>query len=849
MKRRIFLKGTALAAIPSLEPLAVRAAEPEPIPEPHFPNRLYQFVWRNWEIADLDRMAKVARASPATLREIGESMGLPPKPLLTAAQLQRIYVTVIRQNWHLLPLEQITELLGWTRETLDFTLKEDDFLDVKLGPKPKCAPVVYAPPGPPEKQRAAEIRRIVQSALGKELSTPGEPPFDFVARLSALQVPVRKSAAPPASGYVNLSTYTLETGDSVPTHITAALSRQLRSFGASPGAGTRIITRVDPNLPPGTFSIEPEARILKLTANSADALFQAVRFVQDEMQTSGGPFVPVSRVQRSVALNPRYLYSYFALYGDPLLQPEIDPFPEGYLDKLAGVGINGVWMQCVLNNMAPSKRFPEFGARSAERLANLNKLVDRARRSGLKIYLYINEPRAMPSDFFRDRPNIKGAEFRGVYAMCTTPPDVREWITDSLAHVFERVPELGGVFSISMSENFTNCFSKFLPETCPRCSKRRSWEVVGEVLEAIRSGVRRSSKTAEVITWDWGWPDEMGANLVPKLPKDTRLLSVSEWSTPIERGGVKTQVGEYSISVIGPGPRATANWRMAKQDGVRYMAKTQFNNTWEISAVPYIPVPNLVARHCANLVRSGISGIMPSWTLGGYPSPNLEIAKEFYLSPAPSIDDVLRRVALRRYGKNAADLVLRAWTGFSNAFQLYPYSVAIYTIPTQHGPANLLRATPTGVKNSMLLFPQDDYKSWAGKYPPQVVVREFSKMASLWREVLPEFRKAMEIAAGESRQSAPEDLAIAETCSIHFQSTANQIEFYMLRDQERTPAALARMRELARQEIELARRLYPIARRHSVIAFEASNHYYYRPADLIEKILNCRYLLDHELKG
>ena len=57
------------------------------------------------------------------------------------------------------------------------------------------------------------------------------------------------------------------------------------------------------------------------------------------------------------------------------------------------------------------------------------------------------------------------------------------------------------------------------------------------------------------------------------------------------------------------------------------------------------------------------------------------------------------------------------------------------------------------------------------------------------------------------------------------------------------------MRELARQEIELARRLYPIARGHSVIGYEASNHYYYRPADLIEKILNCRYLLDHELKG
>jgi hypothetical protein len=41
--------------------------------------------------------------------------------------------------------------------------------------------------------------------------------------------------------------------------------------------------------------------------------------------------------------------------------------------------------------------------------------------------------------------------------------------------------------------------------------------------------------------------------------------------------------------------------------------------------------------------------------------------------------------------------------------------------------------------------------------------------------------------------------------------------------------------------------MYGLARQHAVIAFEASNHYYYRPLDLIEKVINCQYLLDHEL--
>jgi hypothetical protein len=692
-------------------------------------------------------MAEVVNARPVDILALGRAMGLPVKPELTPDQLKRIYILVIRQNWHLLPAPQLIQLLGWTRQKFEFTLKEDDFLSVKLGPKPDCRPVLFAQPEPLERRRTAEICRSVRAVLGNDIDLAGEPAFQFVETLSS-----RESSAD------------------------------------QPGLA-----------------------------------------------------------ERKISVDLRYLYSYFALYGDPLFEAEVDPFPDGYLEKLARTGVNGVWLQCVLNTLAPSRIFPEFGKGSEVRLSNLNRLVKRAKRYGVRVYLYLNEPRAMPLPFYRNHSEMKGAESQGYYAMCTSVPAVRQWISDNLAYVFQNVPELGGVFSITMSENLTNCFSNFHPESCPRCSKRRSWEVVGEVLEAIRSGVRRSSSDADVIVWDWGWPDEMSGKLIPKLASDTRFLSVSEWSMPIERGGVRTEVGEYSISVVGPGPRATANWNLARAAGISTMAKVQFNNTWEISAVPYIPVGNLIARHCERLVRSGIGGLMMSWTLGGYPSPNLEIAKEFYLSSAGTELEVLERVATDRYGPSAAPLVLQAWKGFSEAFEQFPYSVDIYTIPTQHGPANLLRPFPTGVKSSMILFPQDDYKSWCGEYPPAVVRDQFRKVADLWERSLPAFRRAVELIPKVKKTNAAEDLAIAETCSIHFRSTANQVEFYMLRDSRRTPGSLARMRALAKKEIHLARQLYGLSRQHSVIGFEASNHYFYRPTDLLEKIVNCQYLLDHVL--
>jgi hypothetical protein len=51
------------------------------------------------------------------------------------------------------------------------------------------------------------------------------------------------------------------------------------------------------------------------------------------------------------------------------------------------------------------------------------------------------------------------------------------------------------------------------------------------------------------------------------------------------------------------------------------------------------------------------------------------------------------------------------------------------------------------------------------------------------------------------------------------------------------------MKQLALAEIELARQQYPVARAHSEIAYEASNHYYYTPLDLVEKVLNCEHAI------
>jgi len=719
-----------------------------------FPSTLHAVVWRNWGLVESERLAQVLEAEPEQLRDLAESMGLPRTCQVPPEMLRRGYITLIRRNWHLLPYEQLAQLLGISRDELAFKLREDDFLYVKLGSlKPACHPVRYAVPSPAARSRAAEIKKIVQQQFGLPL-VEGEPRFAFVKALSE----------PPASAV-----------DDQPS--------------AAPGS-------------------------------SDDG--------------------------------PRFIYSYFALFGDPLGNSEVDSYPEGLLARLQGVGVNGVWLHVVLRQLAPGgPHFPEWGEGHERRLANLRHLVARARRFGIDVYLYINEPRAMPRAFFVNRPDMAGAPEGEYQAVCTSHPAVRDWLRQSLAHVFQEVPHLGGIFTITASENLTNCASHAGQAGCPRCRLRSEAEIIAEVNAAMEQGVHQVAPHAKVIIWDWGWnAHREAAETIAKLPSRAWLMSVSEWSLPIERGGIASRVGEYSISAVGSGPRALRHWQLARERGLRTIAKVQLNNSWELSSVPYLPAMNLVAQHGSRLAAARIDGLMLSWSLGGYPSPNLELAQRLAQHPTPTIDRALEELAIRYFGQAAASLVRQAWEKFSRALQQFPYDGAVlYYGPQQMGPANLLFATPTGYSASMVGFPYDDVERWRGPYPAEVLASQLEKVADGWAAGLADLEAAQPLVPLPLRQEATADLRVAQAAQIHFASASNQTRFVLTRDRLRETANPAEKQRLRRallgvldREIDLARRLYRLAIADSRLGYEASNHYYYVPLDLVEKVINCMQL-------
>ena len=222
-----------------------------------------------------------------------------------------------------------------------------------------------------------------------------------------------------------------------------------------------------PQCPPLKYA-EPDAKQLErcaqiqalVTQHFGDAMKQPEdpRFSFLKLFENAPPAKGPEAPKRAPDEHPRFIYSYFALFGDPLLDPKLDPFPDGLLRQLAEMGVNGVWLHVVLRHLAPGgPDFPEWGEHHERRLENLSKLVQRAKRHGIGVYLYMNEPRAMPHAFFTGgREHLQGVAQREHATLCTSTEPVRNWLRGSLTHVFKKVPDLAGVFTITASENLTS---------------------------------------------------------------------------------------------------------------------------------------------------------------------------------------------------------------------------------------------------------------------------------------------------------------------------------------------------------------------------------------------------------
>lgn len=725
-----------------------------PVEQPFFKDRLHAYIWFNWSLVPISTLAKTIQANESEIMEIGKRMGLPEPPEITNEQLERLHCTIIRRNWHLLPYEQIMQLLGWDKYQLAYTLREDDFLFIKLGSfKPQCEPLIFQKPTPDQINYELNIAQKIKQYLGEELRCWGEPPLAFIRDLSS------------------------------PTN---------------------------------------ENSIINNNCATAEI--------------------------------PKFCSSYFLQYGDAFLNLE-NSYPLEYIKRLRSIGVNGIWLQAVLYKLTPFPWDSSLSIGWEKRLKNLREFTDILKQEGVSVYLYLNEPRAMPNAFFEKFPELKGVQEGDFSALCTSHPEVQKYIKNAIKTICENVPNLGGFFTISASENLTNCWSHHHGELCPNCRERKPADVIAEYHQLLLEGISSANANCRLIAWDWGWKDEWVEDIIAKLPQTIGIMSVSEWDIPIIRGGVLTSIGEYCLTEPGPGPRAIKHWKLAQQHNHPIYAKMQLGTTWELGSVPYLPVLNNIAIHANALREKKLNGYMLGWTMGGYPSPNLHLFNLIISQPTLTPNEALNQVAEIHFGTQLASTVVKLWEGISYAFKEYPFHIStVYQSPVQIGPANPLYPKSTGYNATMMGFPYDDVDRWRGAFPPNIFANQMEKVANGFdqaiHQAIENFKKSS-VPTNEFERRFKQEINLIQACAIMFRSVANQTRFVSLRNrilqdnvpQEEKTHIITEIEELLKSEITLAQKLYQIQLNDSRIGFEATNNYFFVPLDLIHKILNCDQLL------
>lgn len=309
--------------------------------------------------------------------------------------------------------------------------------------------------------------------------------------------------------------------------------------------------------------------------------------------------------------------------------------------------------------------------------------------------------------------------------------------------------------------------------------------------------------------------------LVKVLPDKICAMSNSEEWLSIQVGEVEYPLVDYTVSqsARAPGEYTRKFFAACDRTGLKKFAKIQLNTSWECCAAPFFPVFESNRRHIDNLLACGVDGLVLGWTLGGYPSPNMEYFATRYRSDGPSYEEWISAT----YGEDATQ-IKRATKLLSDSFSKFPFTVnLLYNSPVNIGTANPFYNTKTGMQATMTGYPYDDIDDWIYPFRLQDVIARFEEMCAGMDEALAETERTKGSRAVEWKECA-------EVLRCNMKSTLNQMKYISI------PTPEVR-RQLIEAERELTERTLKLLLGNCALGFEASNHYYWDINLILEKLI------------
>ncbi len=381
----------------------------------------------------------------------------------------------------------------------------------------------------------------------------------------------------------------------------------------------------------------------------------------------------------------------------------VEVYTDDKLAEIAANGFNGIWLHAVPHHLVCVSPFPELGKNAAVHQQNINTLIERAGKYQIKVYLYLQMPRAVSlaeKDFWTTHYKCGGGYYvtSEARSLCVSRAPVREWIENASAKIVEAMPELGGLFLITAAELPAHCYSHrqrknapYFALECSHCGKREPADIVADIILAMHRGIRRNSPDFRFIVWNWGW-DMWGYcapyhEILDRLPADIILMTAPEmggrmdlWRHP------DTLFDEYSLIYPGVSESCLALCKYAQRRGMSMIAKLQIGTTHELATVPNLPLMGSLFRKAVYLNELGFIGFIGCWNFGNFFSANTAAFIHFLslLKPRGEFVELAAFADIYFPGCNARKTV-EAWEALGNAVLAYPFSKQfIYNSPVNY---------------------------------------------------------------------------------------------------------------------------------------------------------------------
>lgn len=382
---------------------------------------------------------------------------------------------------------------------------------------------------------------------------------------------------------------------------------------------------------------------------------KGVHRLEDIMNFREAPYIPVQETRCDPIFTPRMVHSGWGH----------DSYPDSHLNAISHAGFDTILI------------FVTGPDRNAKReYVDLNDLVERAAKYGLGVYLYsyLNSYKH-PDD-----------------------PDAEEFFDRNFGTVFKRCPKAGGIILVGESCAFPSkdhrCGTVKQDGLRPRSGFFPA-DDYPQWLNAVKKAVRKYSPEADVVFWTYNWgnnPPEERLPLIAKLPEDISVEVTYEMFEQRQYENCTLKVPDYTITFPGPGSYFISEAEAVHRRGMRlYTITNTAGVTWDCGVMPYMPVPQQWFKRFRTMheahQRWGLSGIMDSHHNGWFPGPITECARWCFNTPSADPDEILHKIAVRDFGEDAAEDVIKAWQMWSDAMASYTPGFDDQAGPLRVGPS------------------------------------------------------------------------------------------------------------------------------------------------------------------